>query len=610
MRRMARSAAITLCCAVLVGLGLAGCYDVPKPTCGFQCGPSLACPDDYTCSAGRCILNGSPLDVSCPGTDAGFVGDMPQIPDGNEPPRLVAQMPGHNDDEVPVNTTISFKFNEPVIGIDANSFQLMESDVDQQSQSFLEGAFTFPDDRSAVFTPSRPLREGGFYTVTLNGLIMDLEGATFPFAQWNFTTVPDLSPPAITAQTPAPDATGVAIEAPITVQFSEVMRNVHTGTVRVQEDVSGNVVFGNVFFDDATHTATFRDFGFLQPNTRYRVQLATGLTDFGGNQLPNTPVTWTFTTGADTIPPTVDSQTPSPGATGVTLGTAVNIQFSEEVLGATGTNLKLTAGVNPVPATVTYFEGSAFAQIAPTSPLASNTTYKVTIASGLTDLAGNPLVGAPIEWTFTTAADVFAPSILAGGRIPAPNAVNVALSSVVTIRFSEAVTNVSSATITLTPGGGSVTYSPATFTATLIPTSTLTPNTTYFVAVSAGIKDLAGNGLSNFGSWSFSTLADATPPTAMLTTPSNGATGVATTTPIVVTFDEAVSNVTGATFRVSAGGGVDGTLTSAMGNREWTYTPNMPLPSNTTVTVSLTSGIVDGFNNPLAPVSFSFVTAP
>lgn len=59
----------------LLGSGPA-CYDLPKPECGFRCGPNGACPEDYTCSSsdGRCHLNGSPPTLVCssPAADAGI----------------------------------------------------------------------------------------------------------------------------------------------------------------------------------------------------------------------------------------------------------------------------------------------------------------------------------------------------------------------------------------------------------------------------------------------------------------------------------------------------------------------------------------------------------
>lgn len=56
--------------AVALALG-AGCYNEPRPVCGFFCGPNASCPDDYACNAeGRCVLDGTPASTVCPGVDA------------------------------------------------------------------------------------------------------------------------------------------------------------------------------------------------------------------------------------------------------------------------------------------------------------------------------------------------------------------------------------------------------------------------------------------------------------------------------------------------------------------------------------------------------------
>jgi hypothetical protein len=48
-------------------LALQACYDVPKPPCGFRCGPAGECPEDYTCATfeDRCHRNGSDPALQC-----------------------------------------------------------------------------------------------------------------------------------------------------------------------------------------------------------------------------------------------------------------------------------------------------------------------------------------------------------------------------------------------------------------------------------------------------------------------------------------------------------------------------------------------------------------
>lgn len=82
--RRATTALALVAFAMLAALAtLAGCYDVPKPVCGFRCGPEGACPEDYTCdqSDGRCHLNSAPGTLVCGTVDASIpLSDGPPEP--------------------------------------------------------------------------------------------------------------------------------------------------------------------------------------------------------------------------------------------------------------------------------------------------------------------------------------------------------------------------------------------------------------------------------------------------------------------------------------------------------------------------------------------------
>jgi hypothetical protein len=60
--------------ALLVGLAgviVVACYDLPRPDCGFVCGPESACPDGYTCADDHyCHRIGAPSDLVCSQPDA------------------------------------------------------------------------------------------------------------------------------------------------------------------------------------------------------------------------------------------------------------------------------------------------------------------------------------------------------------------------------------------------------------------------------------------------------------------------------------------------------------------------------------------------------------
>src|SRR2546426_4198412 len=73
----------------------------------------------------------------------------------------------------------------------------------------------------ATLTPSSPLAAGTVYTATVAAAVADPVGITLvaPLI-WSFTTA---VAPTVTAQAPAPGATGVPLNTTVTVAFSKAM---------------------------------------------------------------------------------------------------------------------------------------------------------------------------------------------------------------------------------------------------------------------------------------------------------------------------------------------------------------------------------------------------
>jgi len=60
----------------LAGATIASCYDVPRPDCGFVCGPDGACPEGYRCASDmRCHRDGAPAGLECRTPDAALPAD-------------------------------------------------------------------------------------------------------------------------------------------------------------------------------------------------------------------------------------------------------------------------------------------------------------------------------------------------------------------------------------------------------------------------------------------------------------------------------------------------------------------------------------------------------
>lgn len=127
--------------------------------------------------------------------------------------------------------------------------------------------------------------------------------------------------------------------------------------------------------------------------------------------------------------------------------------------------------------------------------------------------AGNPGLtpsGTTVAYTEPPIPDVTPPGLVS--RSPGVSAMNVGLTPTVTARLSESVTGVGNTTMVLSKTSdyvalsATVSYDPTTFTATLQPSAQLSPDTTYRLAMSGSIKDMAGNSLP-WTWWTFRTVS-------------------------------------------------------------------------------------------------------
>ena len=227
-------------------------------------------------------------------------------------------------------------------------------------------------------------------------------------------------------------------------------------------------------------------------------------------------------TSTDNTPPTVTSTTPAGGATGVAASSVIKATFSEKILGTTVTTstfiLKSNAGAS-ITGQVT--SDGLTATFTPSSQVAYSTSYTATLSPSITnsvkDLAGNPL--AVKSWSFTTAAqsDNTPPAVTS--TTPAGGATGVAASSVIKATFSEKIlgTTVTTSTFILKSNAGASITGQVTsdgLTATFTPSSQLAYSTSYTATIkggSTGVKDLAGNFMTQDYSWSFTTAASCDP---------------------------------------------------------------------------------------------------
>jgi methionine-rich copper-binding protein CopC len=477
----------------------------------------------------------------------------------------------------------------------------------------------------------------------------------------------DTTPPAVTGESPLPNANGVAQNAAVTATFS---KSVQPATISfVLKDSTGAAVAGSVAYNSSTNTATFTPTAALNASATYTATVS-GAKDLSGNVM-SAPFSWSFTTTAPTAPPTVASETPAPGATGVAKGSAISATFSKPIDDTTLSFVLKDSSGNIVANTFTYDDEASTATLTLSAALNTGVTYTATV-SGAKDLTGN-VMSAPFSWSFTTANAANSVTIWSPTATPAVASANdtgsvelgVKFRSDVAgfitgIRFYKGSLNTGTHVGYLWTSAGAMVAS-ATFTGetasgwqqvNFASPVAIAANTTYVAAyyspvggysytsaafASAGVDNAplhalangvdGGNGVYGYATggafptnsfnstnyWVdvvFTTTASGTAPTVVATSPASAATGVTITAPITATFSAPVQPATiSFVLKGSSGTAVPATVSYNSTTQTSTLTPSSPLITGVTYTATV-SGAQDSSGNTMTPASWSFTTVP
>ena len=428
----------------------------------------------------------------------------------------------------------------------------------------------------------------------------------------------DLSAPALLSFSPGDGETGVAFDAVVTAQFDEDLDPSTVSAAIVSLSSGAGPVEGTFVYDAGARTATFSPTAPLEDETEYTVVVGS-LTDSTGNAFPG--ASWTFTT-LDIVSPALVGTTPENGDVDLDVDIAVTASFDEAIDETTLDNTSFTlvgANAGSVTGVVDFDVNTLTATFTPDANLEFEEVYTATLSSAITDDSGNALTES--SWSFTTMEepDTTAPDLTS--NTPADGATDVAIDSVLTAVFDEALAaaTVNGASFTLigeTSGAvaGSVSYDPVGFVATFTPSGDLDNDDIYTATLSNTIRDLSGNAYIG-SSWTFTTVAlppDLTSPSLIATSPIDGDTDVSLTTSVEATFDEALdaTTLTNASFSLvgATSGAVSGTVGYNAGSFTATFTPDLELDSGETYTATLGAGITDVAGNPFAGGSWSFTT--
>lgn len=399
----------------------------------------------------------------------------------------------------------------------------------------------------------------------------------------SISTGPDTTPPTVTAQSPTPNATGVATGGTVTATFSEAMdaTTINTSTLELRDSVNA-LVSATVSYNGTNRTATLTPSNLLATSAVYTVTVKGGaadprVKDVAGNALAAN-VTWSFTTAPTGTQ--ACSGTTSIWPTNPTPSIIEDSDTSSVELG-----VKFRSNVNGFICGVRFYKGSA------------NTGTHI---GKLWSSAGQLLTSATFQ------------NETASGWQQVNFATPVAVTANVTYVASY-----------------------------LAPIGRYSANSNYFTAgVTSGPlyafnnTESGGNGVYLYGSGGFPTNAfqssnywvdvvftsntgpDTTPPTVASTLPTAGATGANPTAPVTATFNEAMDSATlsTATFelRDPANTLVAAAVTYNAATNTATLTPTTSLTSSILYTAKVkggTSGVKDLAGNALAAdFTWSFTT--
>ncbi len=233
--------------------------------------------------------------------------------------QVSAVIPAENAEGVAADATITVAFNRPVVPL-VYTGDLEGLPDPLAFKPAIEGRGEWINTSIYQFTPSKPLSGGTTYTVTVEAGLSDPLGATLdePFV-WRFSTLA----PEILNVSPYPSQSGVRLEAPVTIQFSQPMDRASTEAAFALL-FGGERVAGKFTWTDDSRQLSFQPNALLRLESTYLVTLAPTARGITGEATLKQGLSYAFST----VPaPGIDYTNPANGERNVYPGGGVSITF-------------------------------------------------------------------------------------------------------------------------------------------------------------------------------------------------------------------------------------------------------------------------------------------
>ena len=326
-------------------------------------------------------------------------------------PTLSSSTPADNATGVSVTANIVLNFSENVDAESGNITIKKTSDDSTIETIDVTGAKVSGSGGTQItVNPSTTLDGETEYYVLIDATAFDdAQGGSYigisSTTALSFTTA-DVANPTLTSSTPSDNATGIAINSNIILNFNETV-TVSNGNITIKKSSDDSTVeqiditSGQVSGSNSTQL-TVNPSSDLDEGTEFYIQIdSTAVVDTSSNAYDgiNDTTTLSFTTSDDTNP-TLSSSSPADNASGVEVDVNIVLNFSESVDAESGNiTIKKTSDdttVETIDVTGGQVSGSGSSQITvnPSSDLDNGVEYYLLIdATAFDDALGNSYAG-------------------------------------------------------------------------------------------------------------------------------------------------------------------------------------------------------------------------
>jgi len=476
-------------------------------------------------------------------------------------PPVITLMNPPNGTTTAINATLYFYASKQIDPLTFNAATAVALKTTTGNTPFAGTTTLGSDLQTITFKPTGNLASNTSYTVKVAGFTDITGNAMTPFTgqfSTNNTGVADTTAAIITTTVPNANATGIATNSTITLNYSKPIDpiSVNGNTIYVYSNQTNYQIAGNFAVNNTATTGAvvFTPLAPVPAGTQVNVNPNNSccVSDYVGNNAQGGNFHFTTAATVDTTAPTVTSVTPANMSTNLGLSTVITLMFSKALNPTTvnSNNFAVFDGPNRLNTGITCSSPCTSVTLSPSGLLASSTII-VTATTAAQDLSGNALASSVafpnLQMEFTTGSPGSSSRPSVNTQRPASGATNVPVTSPVTLFLNQAMDPASTQNaLAVTQNGILITGTPVLDASgtvlTFTPTSPFANGAVIQVFLPSTALSTIGNQVYSY-SGQFTTVANLTTVAPVITgyIPTNGAQNVPLNGIVEIAFSKPIN---------------------------------------------------------------------